>query len=207
MSLNVEYAAVAKCRPDHVWQVFEKIELWSRWDPEAISDVRWVSGEPWTQGARFTISLLKPLPFKLTPEVLEIDSPIYVHLRGEGSGVTGDQHYIFKWMPDQQSTELRTLQEFSGGPIMFLGNAIKPGIEAGIKHLFTRIIEEAEGLARAEVFAIPGPHLFPPIGDPMPPATDPQPPVDDPIPPPLDPIPRGGDPAPPVRDPEPPFHE
>jgi hypothetical protein len=150
MSLTVEYAAVARCTPEQVWQVFEQIERWPRWDPAAIREVRWVSGEPWTKGAKFSIEMLKPMPFKLTPEVLEVEAPTYVHLRGRGSGVTGEQYYFFKWIPAERATELRTLQEFSGGPILFFGGSIKPAIETGIRRLFERIIEEAEALARGE---------------------------------------------------------
>jgi uncharacterized damage-inducible protein DinB len=149
MSLSIEYAAIAKCTPEHVWQVFENIELWSRWDPEAIREVRWVSGEPWTKGAKFSIEMLKPMSFKLTPEVLDATPPFYVHFRGQGSGVTGEQHYIFRWMPEQQVTELRTLQELSGAPIMFFGDKIKSSLEKGIAHLFARVIQEAEALASA----------------------------------------------------------
>jgi uncharacterized damage-inducible protein DinB len=157
MSLSIEYAAIAKCTPEHVWQVFENIELWSRWDPEAIREVRWVSGEPWTKGAKFSIEMLKPMSFKLTPEVLDATPPFYVHFRGQGSGVTGEQHYIFRWMPEQQATELRTLQDFSGAPIMFFGDKIKSSLEKGIAHLFARVIEEAENLARSEQAPAPAP--------------------------------------------------
>ncbi len=157
MSFSIEYAAIAKCTPEHVWQVFENIELWSRWDPEAIREVRWVSGEPWTKGAKFSIEMLKPMSFKLTPEVLDATPPFYVHFRGQGSGVTGEQHYIFRWMPEQQATELRTLQEFSGAPIMFFGDKIKSSLEKGIAHLFARVIEEAENLARSEALPAPAP--------------------------------------------------
>jgi hypothetical protein len=163
MSLKIEYAAIAQCNPEHVWQVFEQIERWPRWGPAAIRDVRWVSGEPWTKGAKFAIEMLKPMAFRLTPEILDAEPPVYLHFRGQGSGVTGEQFYIFRWMPEQQATELRTLQEFDGGPIMFLGSSIKPALEAGIKHLFARVIEEAEACARAEVPAPPP--LEPPYGE------------------------------------------
>lgn len=149
MSLKIEYASTAKCRPEHVWRVFEQIELWPRWAPKAIQEVRWVGGEPWTKGAKFSIEMLKPMHFKLTPEVMEVDSPIYVHLRGQGSGITGEQYFIFRWMPDEQTTELRTLQEFSGKPILLFGGSVKSAIEAGIRHLFARVIEEAETLAKS----------------------------------------------------------
>lgn len=146
MSVKVEYASIAQCHLEHVWQVFEQIELWPRWDPETIREVRWVSGERWTKGAKFSIEMLKPMAFQRTLEVVEVEAPGYVHLRG-GSGVTVEQFYHFKWMPDGQSTELRTRQEFSGGPFKFLGDSIKPTIESGIMRLFAGVCEEAGTLA------------------------------------------------------------
>jgi hypothetical protein len=159
MSIRIEYASIAQCRPEHVWRVFAQIELWPRWNPAAMREVRWVSGEPWTTGAKFSIEMLKPVPFTLTPEVLAIEPPGFVHLLSEGSGVRGEQSYLFQAMPDAQVTELRTVQEFKGGPIELFASLIQPGIEAGIRHLFTRIIEEAEALARA---ALPAPLLVEP---------------------------------------------
>jgi hypothetical protein len=203
MSLSVEYASIAQCRPEHLWQVFEQIELWPRWSSDAIANVHWVSGNPWSKGARFSIELRKPMPFKLTPEVMEVDSPIYVHLRGQGSGVTGDQFYIFKLMPDLQTTELRTLQEFSGKPIQILGKAVRPAIEAGIRHMFARVTEEAEAIARAESPGSPVQDPEPPSGDPPLPPSEPRPPIGDPAPPPRDPVPQPGEPAPPIGDPAP----
>lgn len=150
MSVKIEYASIARCRPEHVWQVFEKIELWPRWAPQAIREVRWVRGAPWTKGAQFSIDMLKPQAFSLMPEILEVEAPTYVHLRGKGSGVTGEQYFIFKWMPVEQTTELRTLQEFSGAPVMLFGNKIKPAIEGGIQNLFARVTEEAEAFARGQ---------------------------------------------------------
>jgi len=150
MSIKLEYAAVAQCRPEHLWRVFEHVEQWPRWAPDAIREVRWVRGQPWTKGAKFTLSLLKPMPFTLTPEVLDADPPIYVRFRGGGSGVTGEQHYIFRYFPESNSTELRTLQEFRGAPLMFFGNSLRSKLEQGIAHLFARIITEAETIARNE---------------------------------------------------------
>lgn len=146
MSLKIEYASIAQCRPEHVWQVFQQIERWPLWDPQAIREVRWVSGERWTKGAKLSIEMLKPLPFKKTLEVLEVESPTRVHLRG-GSSVTVEQYYTFQWMPDEQTTELRTLQEFDGGPFTFLADSIKPTVEGGIQRLFAGVMEEARILA------------------------------------------------------------
>jgi hypothetical protein len=152
MSVKIEYSSIAQCRLEHVWQAFEQIELWPRWDPQAIREVRWVSGEPWTKGAKFSIEMLRPLPFQRTLEVMEVETPNYVHLRG-GSGVTVEQFYSFKWKPDEQSTELHTRQEFSGGPFKFLGDAIKPTIEDGIRRLFAGVCAEAGSLTNGEPLA------------------------------------------------------
>jgi hypothetical protein len=164
MSLKIEYAAIAQCNPDHLWRVFDQIELWPRWDPEAIREVHWVSGEPWSKGAKFSIQMLKPMAFTLTPEVMAVDAPVFLHLSGEGSGITGEQFYIFRWIPDSQTTEMRTLQEFSGMAIDMFGSSVKSALESGIRHMFTRVIEEAEAHARAE---LPPSTLFaepPPLG-------------------------------------------
>jgi hypothetical protein len=121
-----------------------------------MREVRWVSGEPWTKGARFSISVMKPMKYTLTPEVLEAELPYYVHLRGQGSGITGEQHYIFRWMPEELTTELRTLQEFSGAPIKLLGGKVRPAIEKGIQYMFARLIAEAEaGAQGVEDSALP----------------------------------------------------
>lgn len=149
MSLKLEYATVARCGPQHIWTVFQKIEQWPRWDPQAIRDVKWVSGEPWTKGARFEISLLKPLAYTIRPEILEVDPPIYLHWRGKGSGVTGEQYFIFKPLPDG-TTEMRTLQEYSGAPILLLGGRVRQSILDGVEHLFGRIRQEAEARAASE---------------------------------------------------------
>jgi hypothetical protein len=150
MSLKLEYAALAKCAPEHVWSVFQEIERWPRWDPSAIESVRWVSGTPWAKGSRFEIKITKPLPYTITPEILEAEPPIFLHWRGRGSGITGEQFFIFKQLAEDE-TELRTLQEFSGAPIKLLGSHVRQPILDGIRHMFGRIAEEAEVRFRREL--------------------------------------------------------
>ncbi len=149
MSLQLEYTALAYCQPQHIWGVFQHIERWPRWDPEAIRDVRWIAGQPWTRGARFEIKIARPLSYTITPEILEVEPPIFLHWRGKGSGVTGEQFFIFKGQPDG-TTEMRTLQEFSGAPIKLFGGKVRQPILDGIAHMFARIKSEAEQAARLE---------------------------------------------------------
>ena len=149
MSLKLEYSAVAHCGPQHVWRVFQEIEQWPRWDPAAILSARWISGTPWTKGSRFEISITRPMPYTITPEILEVQPPIYLRWRGKGSGVTGEQFFIFKSLPDG-TTDMRILQEYSGAPVLIFGKKIRQPILDGIAHMFRMITEEAEALAASE---------------------------------------------------------
>ncbi len=146
MSVKIEYATVAQCGPQHIWQVFQEIERWPRWDPEAIRHIRWLTGEPWSKGSRFEISLNKPLNYTLAPEILDIDPPIFLHWRGKGGGITGEQFFIFRPL-DGASTEMRTLQEYSGAPMMLMGKRVRQPIIDGVQTMFGRIKQEAEEIA------------------------------------------------------------
>lgn len=146
MSLKIEQSATAKCSPEFLWKVMEQLEQWPTLDPETLQEAKWVSGQPWTPGARFLMSLLKPLPFKLTPEVTAVDPGKSVRFRGEGSGVTVETSYVFKATPE--GSEILGVQELSGGPIMFFGGSMKPALEQAMAKMCARIAEEAEKLAQ-----------------------------------------------------------
>ena len=147
MSLKIEYAITINANPDVIWEVFHEIERWPRWDPAALQSARWVSGEPWKQGSKFELKALRPMPITLTPEIVEATPPVYVHVKGSGGGVTGEQFYIFKWDPASKMTEMRTLQEFSGMAILMFGGQAKGPILEGIAHMFKQVKYEAEELA------------------------------------------------------------
>lgn len=149
MSLKLEYATTAHCGPEHIWNVFQEIERWPRWDPDAVQSARWVSGAPWTKGARFEIKISKPLAYTITPELLAVDPPVFIHWRGKGGGIHGEQFFVFKPLPEG-GTEMHTLQEFSGAPIALLAKRIRNPILDGIRHMFERIKSEAEERARSE---------------------------------------------------------
>jgi hypothetical protein len=149
MSIQIEYATVAHCGAQHIWTVFREIERWPRWDPQAIRSVRWVSGDPWTKGARFEIALLKPFTYTLTPEIHEIDPPVYLHWRGKGGGVTGEQFFIFRAIGNN-ATEMRTLQEYTGAVVSLGGKRLEKPILAGVEHMFRMLKAEAEAIAASE---------------------------------------------------------
>ena len=145
MSLKIEYSITARCRPEKLWQVFTQLERWPHFDPEMLSEARWLSGEPWTPDARFVLGLRKPVPIQLTTVVIAVEAAARLQLRGEGSGVTAEQQYELHWDEAAAMTELRTMQEFSGAPIMFFGGALNPQLEQGIAQLFAGLVAEAEG--------------------------------------------------------------
>lgn len=154
MSIQIDYSTIAHCHPDHIWLALQDIRRWAQFDPEAIESVRWISGEPWTKGARFEIKLRKPIPYTLTPEILEAEKPYLIHWRGKGSGVTGEQWFIFKLLPDG-NTEMRTLQEYSGAPLLLVGEKGKKALEQGVRHVFDHIKREAETNARIQNWTPP----------------------------------------------------
>ena len=154
MAITLDYATIANCHPDHIWLAIQDIRRWPQFDPDAIESVRWISGEPWQQGSRFEIKLRKPISYTLTPEIIEAEKPILIHWKGKGSGVTGEQWFIFKLLPDGK-TELRTLQEYSGAPLILLGSRAKSVLEQGVRHVLDRIKHEAESNARLANWAPP----------------------------------------------------
>ena len=147
MSLKIEYALSINATPDVIWEVFHEIERWPRWDPAALQSARWIKGEPWVKGSQFELKALKPMPLTLTPEIMDVATPVYVHVKGSGGGVTGEQFYIFKWDAETRTTEMRTLQEFSGMAISFFGGQAKGPILQGIEHMFKQVKQEAEEIA------------------------------------------------------------
>ena len=154
MGIEIDYSTVAHCHPEHIWLALEDIRRWPVFDREAIESVHWVSGDPWTKGARFQIKLRKPLSYTLILEIVEVEKPILIHWRGKGSGVSGEQWYIFHLLPSGD-TEMRTLQYYSGAPVALAHDKAKRVIEDGVKHALNRIKHEAETNARMENWVPP----------------------------------------------------
>jgi hypothetical protein len=149
MAIKVDYSTIANCRPEHVWRVFEDLSRWSSFEPEAIAGAHWTQGEPWKPGSKFAISLRKPTTINLIPEVTQCEPPIFFQLRAGGAGVKGEAGFVFKLLPDGR-TEIRTLQEFSGAPLLMFGNKVKIGVEKGLAIVFERLKAEAEAEAQKD---------------------------------------------------------
>lgn len=154
MGISIDYSTVAQCHPEHVWLAIQDIRRWSQFDPDAIESVQWTRGEPWKKGSRFQIKIRKPISYTLTPEIVEAEKPILIHWKGKGSGVSGEQWFIFRILPEG-NTELRTLQRYSGAPLLLLGPSGRFTIEQGVRHLLDHLKKEAEANARDSNWVAP----------------------------------------------------
>jgi hypothetical protein len=148
MSIKVDYSTIANCSPEDLWRVIEDLSRWPRFDPDAIAGARWTHGEPWQPGSKFEIRLQKPTAINLVPEVVQCEPPIFFQIKAGGAGVKGEAVFVFKIISPVQ-TEMRTVQEFSGAPLLFLGDKIKRGVEMGVTELFARLKAEAESQANS----------------------------------------------------------
>jgi hypothetical protein len=156
MAIDIDYSVVADCHPSDIWLTIEDLRRWHQFDPDGIESVHWVAGMPWTKGARFEIKLHKPISISLMPEIIEVEKPVLIHWRAQGGGITGEQWFIFRLLPNDM-TEMRTLQHYAGLPLKLLGPKAKTAIEDGVHHLFAVIKREAEENARLSNWIPPVP--------------------------------------------------
>jgi len=147
MAINLEYSATAKCRPEHIWKVFEKLEQWAWWNP-AIGRTKWTSGQPWQKGSHFQMELERPKRLNFDCEVLDA-SPAKVGWRGKGSMVTGEHWFSFEANGD--GTAMKTWETLSGFGSAFIGKGMREKTVDVYKVWLERLAAEAEKIAREEM--------------------------------------------------------
>lgn len=148
MSIKLEYAATAKCRPEHIWKVFEKMEQWAWWNP-SVTRSKWTSGQPWQKGSHFRMELERPRRMAFDCEVLE-GSPNKVGWRGKGGTVTGEHWFSFEENGDG-TTKMKTWETLSGFGTMFIGKGMQEKTVDVYKVWLERLGAEAEKMAREEM--------------------------------------------------------
>ena len=94
MSIKLEHSVIAKCKPEHAWEKFQKLEEWPWWN-RVIGQVKWVDGRPWQPGSRFLLELAYPKRMTFKPVVTENAEPQTVAWRGEGSGMASAMRFRF----------------------------------------------------------------------------------------------------------------
>ena len=148
MAIKLEYSATAKCRPEHIWKVFQKLEQWAWWNP-SVARSKWTSGQPWEKGSRFRMELERPRNMALDCEVLE-GSARKVGWRGKAFTVTGEHWFSFEDNSDG-TTNMKTWETFSGFGSMFIGKGMQGKTVELYKLWFERLAAEAEKIAREEM--------------------------------------------------------
>jgi hypothetical protein len=149
MSIKLEHSVTAKCKPEHVWQKFQKLEEWPWWN-RAIGQAKWIEGQPWQPGSRFMLELAYPKQMAFEPVVTENAAPQTVAWKGEGSGITGTMRFRFDAQADG-STLLKTEAEFSGWKTKFATDSIKQAIHKTFEEWLNALKTEAEKIAGEEL--------------------------------------------------------
>lgn len=148
MAIKLEYSATAKCRPEHVWKVFEKLEQWAWWNP-GIGRTKWTSGKPWEKGSQFLMELERPRRLRFHCEVLDA-SPAKVGWLGKGHMTTGEHWFSFQQQGDG-TTLMKTWETLSGLGSTFIGKGLQQKTIELYKLWFERLAGEAEKIAREEL--------------------------------------------------------
>jgi hypothetical protein len=146
--MRLDYQITARCRPEHVWQVFADMDRWALWNP-VIDKAHWLTGEPWKLGSSFFMQIAMPKRMKFQPTITEINSPNRVAWTGTAPGFKGTHWHEFSLQPDG-TTLIKTWEEFSGFLTLFVGKRMK----AKLIHMYAvwlnALGSEAEKLAVAQ---------------------------------------------------------
>ncbi len=148
MATRLEYAVTAKCKPEHVWQKFQKLEEWPWWN-RVVGQARWISGQPWEKGSQFLMELVRPRKVSVRPVVLESAPPNKIAWVGKTAGFTGEHWFTFEAQPDG-TTLIKTWEEMSGWATAFFGNGMKQALLNAHKDWLEALKTEAETIARQE---------------------------------------------------------
>jgi len=146
MSVKVEHSVTAKCKPEHAWQKFERMEEWPWWN-RVIGSGKWTSGKAWQSGSRFALELAYPKKFSLNCTVTDNAVPQGITWKADGGGMSGVMWFRFEPQGDG-ATVLRGDAEFSGWKTAIGA----PGIQDAFRKVFTERLDalktEAEKISR-----------------------------------------------------------
>jgi hypothetical protein len=149
MATRLEYSVTAKCKPEHVWQKFHKLEEWPWWN-RVVGRAKWLSGKPWDKGSQFLMDLVYPRKISFRPTIIEAAPPNRVGWVGKTTGFTGEHWFSFEAQPDG-TTLIKTWEDISGlMPALFL-RGMKQSLAAMHKDWLEALKAEAEKIAREEL--------------------------------------------------------
>ncbi|HWR13315.1 MAG TPA: SRPBCC family protein [Terriglobales bacterium] len=146
---HFEYEAIARCKPQHVWQVFSDMDRWSEWNP-VVGKSHWLTGAPWKPGSTFFMEILQPKKIIFRPMIQEILIPIRVSWTGKAPGFAGTHGHEFILMPDG-TTRVRTWEDVSGFLTLFIGKRMHRQMMDMYAAWINALCREGEKLAAAQL--------------------------------------------------------
>ena len=147
MAIKLEYSVTAKCRPEHVWQKFEKLEEWPWWNP-VMGQARWLEGRRWAKGGRFLFQLTRPRVMTFKPVIVESDPPHRIAWVGTATGFKGEHWFSFE--AQQDGTLIKTWEFMSGFSTFFMGQGTQKKLLTLYQQWLDSLKVEAEKIAREE---------------------------------------------------------
>ena len=149
MPTRLEYAVTAKCKPEHVWEKFRKLEEWP-WRNRVVGQAKWLSGQPWQKGSKFLLELVYPRKISFRPTIIEAAAPNRIAWVGKTMGFTGEHWFTFEAQAEG-TTLIKTWEDVSGWLTLFFGSGIKQSLVAMHKDWLEALKAEAEKIAREEL--------------------------------------------------------
>ncbi len=149
MATRLEYSVTARCRPEHVWQKFQKIEEWPWWN-RVVGQAKWISGSPWQKGSQFQMELVYPRKISFKPWIIESAPPNRIAWVGKTTGFTGEHWFSFEAQPDG-ITLIKTWEDISGFVASLFGSGMKQSLTTMHKDWLESLKSEAEKIAREEL--------------------------------------------------------
>lgn len=145
MSVKIEHSVNAKCKPEHAWQKFQKLEEWPWWN-RVIGQAKWVdSSSAWKPGSRFVLEIAYPKRLSMKPAITENSAPRAVAWNSEGNSM----HFRFEPQADG-TTLLAVVAEFSGFKTVFGGGSLRDSMQQALHEWLSALKSEAEIIAREE---------------------------------------------------------
>ena len=148
MAIRLEYSVTAKCKPEHVWKKFEKLEEWAWWNP-VIGQTRWLEGQRWQNGGRFLFELLRPRRMTFKPVIIESAPPNRIAWVGRAAGFKGEHWFSFEEQADG-ITAVKTWETLSGLMTLFMGSGTQSKLVKMYEQWLEALKTEAEKIAREE---------------------------------------------------------
>lgn len=148
MSVKLEHSVTAKCKPEHAWQKFQKLDEWSWWN-RAVGASKWIDGQPWQPGSRFQLELAYPKKMTFKSVITESAAPQSIAWKGEGGGIAGTMRFRFE--PAEGGTVLKSEADFSGWKTMLGAGGIQDALRKSFEEWLSALKTEAEKIAREEL--------------------------------------------------------